>query len=170
MRTPRSGYALVELLVVLTVASVMLTLCAGMIHLLLKLDRSGRTASETAADLARLARDFRADAHAAAPIVPPIRAADRLALSLDGGKTVEYQVRPLDILRTLREGDKVRRYETYRRPSRSSAAIEVRAEGHRPFASLVVDRPSDGRDDSLYRDYRIEAELGKDRRINPRPE
>lgn len=174
MRTPRRGYALIELLVVLTVASVMLTLCAGMVHLLLKLDRSGRSASETATDLARLARDFRADAHAAGPIAPPVAppvgSADRLALTLDSGKTVEYQVRPLDVLRTLREGDKVRRYETYRRPSRSSVAIEVRAEGTKPFASLVVDRPADGRDNSLYRDYRIEAELGKDRRINPRAE
>jgi hypothetical protein len=156
--------------VVLTVAAVMLTLCAGTIHLLLKLDRSGRTASEEATDLARLAHDFRADVHSAVPVAPPARAADRTTLSLDGGKTVEYQVRSRDVLRTEREGDKVRRYETYRRPSRAAVTIDIKTEGRRPFASLIVDRPADGRDDSLYRDYRIEAELGKDRRINPRPE
>ena len=170
MTTPRRGYALIEVLVVLTVTAVMLTLCAGMVHLLLKLDRSGRTASEEAADLSRLAHDFRGDAHASTAAVPPVRAGERVALTLDVGKTVEYQVRPLDVLRTLREGDKVRRYETYRRPSRASLTIEVEADGPRPFAILIVDRPPDGRDDSLYHDYRIEAELGRDRRINPRAE
>jgi prepilin-type N-terminal cleavage/methylation domain-containing protein len=170
LRTHRRGYALIEVLVVLTVAAVMLTLCAGMVHLLLKLDRSGRAASEEAADLTRLAHDFRADIHAAEPATPPARAADRWTLSLDGGKTVEYQVRPRDVLRTLREGDKVRRHETYRRPPRASVSIEVGHDGPRSLASLVVDRPPDGQADSLYRDYRIEAELSRDRRINPRPQ
>ena len=32
----RRGYALVEVLVVMTIVATMLTLCAGMIHLLLK--------------------------------------------------------------------------------------------------------------------------------------
>ena len=166
----RRGYALIEVLVVLTVAAVMLTLCAGTVHLLLKLDRSGRAASEEATDLARLAREFRADAHASAPLDPPAGGADRMTFTIEGGKTVEYQVRPRDVLRTLREGDKVRRFETYRRPARASVRFEVAGDGPRPLATVIVDRPLDGRDDSLYRDYRIEAELGKDRRTNPRPE
>ena len=74
------------------------------------------------------------------------------------------------MLRTLREGDKVRRFETYRTPPRASVRIDVTADGSRPFAALILDRPADGRDDSLYRDYRIEAELGKDRRLTPRAE
>ena len=166
----RAGYALIELLVVMSVTVVMLALAAGMIHLLLKLDRSGRTASEESADLARLARDFRADAHASSKPEPIVLAADRMTLAAEAGRTVEYQVRPSDVLRTVREGDKVRRFETYRRPSRTSVRLEVEKEGPRPFATLIVDRPSDGRDDSFYRDYRIVAELGKDHRLNPRPE
>ena len=170
MTRRRHGFALIELLVVITVAGVLLTLCAGTIHLLLKLDRSGRTASEEAADLARLARDFRADAHASTKPEPTALAADRLTLSLDGGRMVEYLVRPLDILRTLREGDKVRHLESYRRPARTSVRPEIDRSGPRPFVVLVIDRPPDGRDDSSYHDHRIVAELGKDRRLNPRPE
>lgn len=169
MTRRRVGYALIELLVVMAVWTVMMALCAGLIHLLLKLDRSGRTASENAADLSRLARDFRADAHAARPGSVTL-APDRLTLALEPGRTVDYQVRPDDILRTLREGEKVRRFEVYRRPSRTAVRLEVEKEGPRPFASLVLDRPPDGREDSFYQDYRIEAELGKDHRLNSRPE
>jgi type II secretory pathway pseudopilin PulG len=170
MTRRRGGYALIELLVVITVVAAMLTLCAGMIHLLLKLDHAGRSASEVANDLGRLARDFRDDAHAASPDSPAARADGRLTLALPGGRAVEYQVRPSDVLRTVREGDKVRRHETYRRPARASVRFDLTNDGPRPFAALVVDRPPDGRDDSLYRDFRIEAELGKDRRFSPRPE
>ena len=170
MNRRRSGYALIELLVVLTISAVMLTLSAGMIHLLLKLDRSGRTASEESADLARLARDFRADAHGSTKSGPIEASAGRMVLKVDADRTVEYQVRPRDILRTAREGEKVRRSETYRRPARTTVRLEVDKEGPRPFATVIVDRPPDGRDDSFYRDYRIEAEIGKDHRLNPRPE
>ena len=71
MTRRRRGYALIEVMVVITITAVMLGLCAGMIHLLMRLDRSGRSTAEEAADLARLARDFRADAHASSPVDPP---------------------------------------------------------------------------------------------------
>ena len=170
MNRRRPGYTLVELLVVITVTAVMLTLCAGMIHMLLKLDRSGRAASEQAADLARLARDFRSDAHATLKVVSNETVSDRMTVLLDGVKTVEYQTRPNDIVRTVREGEKVRRFETYRRPARTSVRFAADSAGPRPFIILMIDRPSDGRDDSFYRNYWIEAEIGKDHRLNPRPE
>ena len=165
----RSGFALIELLVVLTVTVVMLTLCAGMIHLLLKLDRSGRTASEESSDLARLARDFRADIHATTDEGKVQTSEDRLTLKVDGDRTVEYQIRPRDLLRTVVEGGKPRRFETYRRPARTSVKFWFDAAGPRPTLILMIDRPSDARDESFYRDYWIEAELGKARRLNPRP-
>jgi prepilin-type N-terminal cleavage/methylation domain-containing protein len=170
MNSRRRGYALIEVLVVITIVSVMLALCAGMIHLLLKLDRVGRSASDVSADLSRLARDFRADAHAAAPEDPKGRSGDRLTLSIAGDRTVEYQFRPADILRTVREGTKVRHFETYRKPARSTVRIDVTRDGPRPLATLIVARALDGQDDSLYSDYRIDAELGKDRRLTPRSE
>jgi Tfp pilus assembly protein FimT len=168
----RTGYALIELLVVMSVTVVMLALAAGMIHLLLKLDRSGRTASEESADLARLARDFRADAHASSKTVQILATVDRMTLlTVDAdGRTVEYLARPNDILRTVREGEKVRHYETYRRPARTSVRFSSDSAGPSSFINLTIDRLADGRDDSFYRDYRIVAELGKDHRLNPRPE
>jgi prepilin-type N-terminal cleavage/methylation domain-containing protein len=165
MTDRKRGYALVEVLVVMTIVATMLALCAGMIHLLLKLDRANRSASEVAADLSRLAVDFREDAHASTSLDPTVQPADRLTLPIADKKTVEYQVRPNDVLRTVRQGEKVRRYEVYRTPSRAVVRFERTSIGPRPFLSLVIDRPLDGREDSLYRNYRIEAELGKVRRM-----
>ena len=166
----RVGFALIELLVVITITAVILGLCAGMIHLLLKLDRSGREALERSSDLARLARDFRADAHASARFEPIESSEDRLILGLDGGRTVEYRARPGDILRTVRDGDRARHFETYRRPARASVRYARDGDGPGSFLILTIDRPRDGRDDPSFRDYRIEAELGKARRLNLRPE
>jgi hypothetical protein len=158
------------MIVVITIVTVMLGLCAGMIHLLLKLDRAGRTSSDLAADLARLARDFRADAHAASTVEPAGQPLSSIKLTLEAGKTVEYLVRPSDLLRTLREGDKVRHYDVYRRPPKSAVSIELTREGSTTFAGLVIDRPPNGVDDSLYSNLRIEAEIDKDRRLTRRSE
>ena len=167
----RRGYALVEMLVVMTVLAVLLTLCAALIHQLLKLSASSRAASDVAADLARLARDFRADAHASAPVEPPGKPGDRLTFPLGGGRAVSYEVREQDILRTVSiEGAKARRFESYRRPARASVHFEIDSPGPRRFATLVIDRPAGGRDTGLYHEYRVEAELSKDRRIDRRPE
>ena len=170
IRKRRGAYSLVECLVLITVTVVLSALCAGTIHLLLKLDRAGRAASEEAVALARLARDFRDDAHQAAPGEPPAKSDDRITLDLGGSKTVEYAVRPGDVLRTLRQGGEVRRYETYRRPARASARFEVSSEGSRPIAAIVLDRPEDDRELSALRDFRIEAELGRLARRKARPE
>ena len=170
MTNRRRGYALIEVLVLITVVTAMLTLCAGMIHLLMRLDRAGRLAADVANDLDRLTHDFRDDAHASATLDPPAQTPERLTLKIPDGRTVEYQVRPGDVLRTVRQGEKVRRFEVYRRPARASVRIDLTSDGPRRFAALVIDRPPDGQADSQYRDYRIEAELGKDRRLSPSSE
>jgi prepilin-type N-terminal cleavage/methylation domain-containing protein len=170
MRHRRAGITLIELMIAITVTGILLALAAGMIHLLLKLDRGGRTASEEASDLARLARDFRADAHASAKAQPAAIAPDRLRLELEGSRAVEYEVKPDVVARTATDGAKVLKRETYRRPPRTSVRWEIEADGPRPLAVLVVDRPPDGRDESSYRDRRVVAELGRDRRLNPRSE
>ena len=166
-RRRRPGTTLIEILATLTILSLLLGLCGGMIHLLLKLDRSGRTTSDEAADLVRLARDFRADVHAAT--TPKSDKPDRLDLAVGVGRTIEYQARPADILRTVREGDKIRHRETYRRPARSSVRFTLTADGSPPLAAVVIDRPLNGTDGSLYHDLRIEAAVGSDSRYSARP-
>ncbi len=167
-RRPPSGYALIECLVLISVMTVLLGLCAGTIRLLMKLDRAGRSARDQAADIRRLSEDFRADAHAALADPPRPEAGDRLSLALPGGRAAEYQGRPASIVRTVREGDRVRRTETYRRPPKTTLRFEVAAEGSKPMAALIIDPAPGSGDESPDRDWRIEAELGKDRRFSAR--
>jgi len=164
----RRGYALIELLVLITIVAVMLGLCAGMLHLLMRLDRVGRSAADEAADMARLGRDFRADAHASPAAGPAGRTPDGITLAVAEGRSVEYRARPTDILRTVREGDKVRHREQYRRPARSAVRFEVARDGPAAIASLTISREPGGKDGSPARDVRIDAALGLDRRFSRR--
>ena len=170
----RRGYALIELLAVLTISAVMLTLAAGLLHLLMKLDRNGRDALDESADLARLSRAFRADAHASTTFEPTEQTENLCKLQLENGRSVEYQVRTGDLLRTIRDGEKVRGFETFRRPPRTAVKFRLdgappRPPGQRPFLILTIDRPPDGRDNASRHDWSIQAELGKDQRLYPRP-
>jgi len=134
----RRGYALIELLVLITIVAVMLGLCAGMLHLLMRLDRVGG------------------------------RSPDGITLAVAEGRSVEYRARPTDILRTVREGDKVRHREQYRRPARSAVRFEVARDGPAAIASLTISREPGGKDGSPARDVRIDAALGLDRRFSRR--
>ncbi len=166
-RRRRRGVMLIECLVLISVLAVVLGVAGLTVRLLLKLDRAGRAAADQAADILRLGDDFRADAHAAAPAPGVVEG--RLTLTLGEGKTVEYASEPARFVRTVREGGKVRRVEAYRRPGRSTLRFEIDPPGPRPFATLIVDRDPSTAPDPLYRDCRVEAELGKDRRHAPRP-
>jgi prepilin-type N-terminal cleavage/methylation domain-containing protein len=170
MKTPdrRRGYALIEMVVTMTVLAALLGLCVGTIHLLMRLDRAGREAGDEAADVFRLARDFRADARAATDAEPPAPSSERFAMALPGGRAVEYTVRPDDLMRTVRKGDRVVAREMYRRRPRSSVAFAVdRPSGSPPFVVLRVGRPPEGQPDGPARVQEIEAEFGKDHRRFP---
>ena len=163
-RNRTCGYSLIELLVVITVLASLLGLCVGTLHLLMKLDRAGRDASDEAADLFRLARDFRADVHAATDAEPPSPSAERFSLALGEGRTVDYAIRPGAITRLVRLGDRVVGRESYRRPAKAPASFDVvRHEGSPPIAVLRVVLLPEGMPDGPGREQAIEAEFARDR-------
>ncbi|MEX2122040.1 MAG: prepilin-type N-terminal cleavage/methylation domain-containing protein [Pirellulales bacterium] len=105
LRRSRRGVSLVELLVVIAVASVVSGLAATLLVTLLKLERGGRRHLVETASLGRLADDFRRDAAAAGAVVPV--AADQekaagLAFLRPGGGTVEYRAEPGGLVRQIR--------------------------------------------------------------------
>ncbi len=142
-RTTRRGSTLVEMMVTIAVLTVLLGLTAGLIRLLLRLDQAGRDALAVATDAARLAADWADDAHRA-PATPPLIAGDRLTFARGDAERIEYTIRPRDLLREVRRGDKVRR-ETYRLPPHASARFETTTEAGHPVASIVIRRDPPGR-------------------------
>lgn len=161
----RGGYALIEMMVTMTVLAALLGVCAGTLHLLMRLDRAGRAAGDEAADLFRLARDFRADAHRAVNAEAPAASSERFAFALPDGRAVAYEVRPGDLLRTVKQGERVVGRETYRRSPRGSVAFDVdRQSGSPPFAILRIGRTPEGLPDGPARVQEIVAEFARDRR------
>jgi prepilin-type N-terminal cleavage/methylation domain-containing protein len=158
-RTRRRGYNLIELMAVIACLSVVLTLTAGLMHQMLKLDRGGRNRAVAASSLERLGQALRADAHAATGAVET--KADRLVIPLEGDRIIDYRVRSADVVRTVRQAGKVRGFEIYARPKGTSARFDASREGASTFVSLHVATSTGIDADPLYRGYRIDAETGR---------
>ena len=165
----RRGYSLVELVLIVGSVGMILTLCGMFLHLLLKLDRSGRGAIADAGSIARLARQFRGDVRAAAVVkVVPAGGAATGGLDLTGPDrpTVAYRAAGDQLLRTETEGAAVKRREAY--PLAQFGAPGFQADG--PLVVLTLPRRGDAAGPSLRPGYRVEARLGKDRQLASRGE
>lgn len=163
-RKSRPGYALIEVLTTATVLAILLGLGAGLLHLVLRLDRSGRDALDLATDQARLAQAFRADAHAATLDLPQMTDPQRISFKLADSGRVDYSTRPQAILREVFRGDQLRQRELYRRPPRAQVRFEVSTEADRRLVVLVIDRAPVARGQWTDPGTRVEAELGRQAR------
>ena len=128
----RRGYALIEMVLVMTTLVVIFALCVGLIHALLRLDRACRAHLNKAATRDRLARQFRQDARASGQSTPDAKVAafsDHLEMVRLDGRVVRYQTRANDLVRTERRGDQTIREESYRFPARGPIRFRVHDDG-----------------------------------------
>ncbi len=168
--TRRRGFSLVEMVVVISAMAVILGMCVGLIHALLTLDRIGRAHLAEVAARGRLARQFRQDVRAASR-AEPVRDRDgrAAALRLDrpDGPPVEYRAGPGRLDRDERPaGDAPVRRETFRLRATGAARFEVRDEQGDTFVGLLVPDGSAFGPAGGPRESRIEALLGRDRRLS----
>jgi hypothetical protein len=93
-RHRRSGVSLVETLVVMTVAGVMMGLAITTIHLLLGAEHEATKSMRYNASVARLARDFRDDIHAARAVELPATEPGKPAalIASTAGGQVRYEL------------------------------------------------------------------------------
>ena len=161
----RRGFSLVELLATITVLTILLGLCAGMIRLLLKLDQTGRDALAISAATNQLARDFRSDAHEAASLTLPDLAGDRVAWTRTDGSKVEYIIRPNDLLREVSQAGKLRHREIYRRSARTVFSFASSPSEGRPLVSIVIRPIADTNRSSNGRVEQIDAEFSRNQRL-----
>ncbi len=169
----RRGYTLIEMLLVITGLAIVFGICVGMIHLLIRLDRGSRVRLAETTTIARLARQFRQDVHAAAAvrrIAGKDDAREGVELTLPEGRKVEY----------VREGDRLLRFdqskakalvqEAYRLPSRTRPKFEVREETDRTWALLILPPNPDAKDIVAPRSVIVKAWVGKHARLGQREE
>jgi prepilin-type N-terminal cleavage/methylation domain-containing protein len=156
----RRGYSLIELVVVMTIATVIVGLAAAMLHLLLRTERNGRQQMHRSAALARLADQFRDDVRAAArQLVPDDANPSCWTFEMEAGRNVQYRAQAGQIERVETLGGQIERRESYALPPDAAVWIATPGDSKPPVATLIVK-------DTSNREIRIAAVLGKDHRFD----
>lgn len=161
---------MVEMILMVTALTVVLGLCTGLIHVLMRLDRVARSHLAEATTLGRLADRFRLDVRTADRAKAGEAQPNHLELTGHGGLVVDYLVRDGRILRTEHDGPRLVRQEAYRLPSNATPRFHVREEEGAVFVVLELERrPVLGGDGPLRRAEYL-ALLGRDARLTRRQE
>lgn len=169
----RAAVSLTELLVVMTVASVIVGLSGMMIHRLLAAEHEATRTARFATSVARLSRAFRADVHAARDVElrEPNDAQPATLVAQQGdGHEVRYELQAHRASRIeTREGNQVHRDDFYFPPG-SQLRFERGAEGSLVRLELeLAGHRRDSKDDAPRRKLAIEAALARDHRFEPAP-
>src|SRR3954462_486223 len=105
----RAGFTLIEMVLVIGAMSIVLGLCAGTIHALLRVHRSSREHLNDVTTVGRLALQFRRDARAATgakAIGDEGEAAEGLELALPDGMTITYRADRDGLIRVERRSER----------------------------------------------------------------
>ena len=166
-RPRRRGFTLIEVVLVVGAVAVATGLCAGLLRVLLRLDRVAKSHALETATVARLARQFRQDAHAGSgqPAGNENEPATKLELALPGGRSVLYEAHERAVARSQRLGAAIERRETYNLPYCRDPRFAVRRENGRAWAILQLPQNLDG-NASARAGLRIEALTGRDWRLD----
>ena len=171
MKSNRRGHSLIEVLVILAGVSMLLTVSAGLLHVLFKLDRIERTELAETATIGRLSRQFRQDAHASerAEKGGGSDAGETLAFVLPSGETIRYGPSKGWLVRTKLKGKEPLARDEFRLSRRGLPRFSIRTEDDANFVSLWFAGSSGGPSQSLRRELRYEAAVGRELRMMRRP-
>ncbi len=142
---PRRGVSLVEMLVVITIAAVMVGLAATTMHLLLGAEHEATRSLRFSASVARLARSFRDDLHAARDVELPLPEPGKPAMlvaTADGGRRIRYELDAHRATRVETDGADETQREMFYFPPRSQLHFEPA--GTRGLIRLTIEMPSGG--------------------------
>jgi len=171
----RSGFSLLELLIVTTFTSVLLVTMLGLFQVLTKLDRGARDEAGDAVTLQLLATAFCQDVAAASDVKLAGPDAEGVRhMHLHGKANVEYLLFPGEIRREatvvaavpadLSDTARSPQRETFRFAKAPSVRVEVDRDVEPVRVTLILERRIDAIGQAT-RDFAIESFLGKDLRF-----
>jgi hypothetical protein len=140
----RRGASLVELLMVMSAGTVVLTMSAGLIHQIMHAQSKARAFADVERTSLRLATAFRRDVQeATAAELAEADAGERvfLRLTLPENQTVEYGRREANIVRVLFEGSRSVAREAFEFPA--GIELAVRREEARLIVLTIHSRPGE---------------------------
>lgn len=158
MNRPRRGKTLIEMLVLITILSVIMGVVATTLAALFKTDRQVLRDLDQLAALSRLGETFRIDAHAA----ESCQVGESCQLALADGRVVHYAVAGPRIAREVRRGEEVLHRDAFSLPEAASVRFDLPAESGGRLVRLSI-APKDDTDRSFMtpiRPARIEAAIG----------
>ena len=183
MMKRRSGFTLIEMLVVITMGATIMATAVGLLYTFFEADRKGREHVACGETLVRLETDFRGDAHAAATVDLPSPLA-RVGRGAGGegvlpagqnsaaeftfagsNRKVRYREAPDGLVREERQADAVTKREAYRLPSPMRIVFNLE-NGSPSIVSIQIGsgvrrgEPVDGPP------VRIDAAMGSDHRFS----
>jgi hypothetical protein len=143
-RAVRQGASLVELLVVMSAATVILTITAALLHRIMHAHSKARAFMDAERTSLRLANTFRGDVHQAISASTADAAAESdafLKLDMPDGQRIEYRREEGTFLRVLLDGDRIVSREAFCFPPEIEVA--VKNEGARLINLSISSRPAD---------------------------
>jgi hypothetical protein len=133
-RTSRRGKTLIEVMVLITLTTVVMASSATTLIALFRVERQLAQDGETRQGLSRLASRVRADAHAAIGC----QAGDECTLTLPGGEALRYAVRDGRLWRERLVGDEVQHRDSFPLAAGSTARFEVEPLGKKQALRLSI--------------------------------
>lgn len=133
-RHVRRGKTLIEMLLLISVLSVILATTAATLIALMKTDRQLRRDLDQQTTLARLGEKFRADAHSAASC----QLGAACDLTLPDGRVVRYEVRSGQVVREVRQGEQVQHRDTFYLPETAAITFHQPAESESRLVQLRI--------------------------------
>lgn len=174
----RRGYTLLELLVVISLDSIICGLAVILVIALLHANRQSREHQHFGVVRARLVEQFCTDAQRALDILPVEQdikqnafkdnSADlQFGFTLPDGVSVEYQVEGDRIMRLERKTQKIVRRDQFTLPEASRVRFERIEDEKLPgWVRLSIDRPDDAQGYPPHKSFQIMARLSSDHRLS----
>ena len=156
MRRLRTGKTLIELLVIITLLSAVMSMATTTLAAVFRIKQRLSRESYEEQTISRLASRLRTDAHQA------IRcdAADVCTLTLEGGETICYTVEPAAIAREVRRAGAVLHRDAFPLPRDASASLTCDdASGGKLVRLTIRPRETPGREGPFPRSVTVEAAL-----------
>ena len=174
LKRNRLGVSLAELLVAMTIGSVVMAIGLGMLHLMLKTDRTLADSLQRRQTVSQLSRAFRRDVHAAnkAELLKGQNEQDPPGLSLQAepNRRVRYSAEENTVLRVETEGEKTIQTARYRFAKGTLVSFQIEESGR---VGLTIRSPNPSTNsqqtapDAPLRELTIEATKGRDHRFIP---
>jgi len=163
MRQRSRGTTLVELLVVISVCSVIMSASGVLLHGMYRADKDTRQAIAIDASVARFSLQFRRDSHVADEVSVVNEAGGKTAgivFRAAGQPSTEYRWQGTDVARTVKESDKIVHRDSFRFGPGTSVTWQLPPSGSRLVAVQISRVPRRGvKMDSILQ-QRIEAVIG----------